>query len=80
MTDKIILADLRSVKFCFRGTKAFGAKLPEYFGDLTWDEFVRNGIDLAVVEKIDDAMAQKVVAVAKERIAQTQAEETLRGV
>ena len=54
------MSDLRKAKMCARGSRAF-------FLAQGWDyqEFLVNGIDLDIVEKTNDAMAQQVVEYVK---------------
>lgn len=58
---KIYMSDIRNAKkgkekICARGTRAF-------FLSKGWDfsDFLENGIDLEIVERANDAMAQQVV-------------------
>ena len=54
--------DLASIKFCNRGARQFFER-----HGLDWSDFLKNGIDAAAVEHIDDAMLQKVVDNARQR-------------
>ena len=57
---KIYKTDLPKVEMCARGTRAF-------FLSKGWDwrDFLKNGIDLEIVEQANDAMAQQVVEYVK---------------
>ena len=57
---KIYMSDLRKAKMCARGSRAFFLSQ-----DWDWQDFLKNGIDLEIVEKSNDAMAQQVVEVVK---------------
>lgn len=52
----ITMRDIRRVKMCSKGAR----KLAERHG-LDWSEFLKNGIDSAVLDDIDDAMIQMVL-------------------
>lgn len=54
------MSDIRKAKMCARGSRAF-------FLAQGWDyqEFLVNGIDIDIVEKANDAMAQQVVEYVK---------------
>ena len=57
---KIYMSDLRKAKMCARGSRAFFLSK-----GLDWQDFLTNGIDLEVAEKLDDAMVQQVVECVK---------------
>lgn len=57
---KIYMSDLRKAKMCARGSRAFFLSQ-----DWDWQDFLKNGIDLEIVEKSNDAMAQQVVKAVK---------------
>lgn len=59
---KITMRDVRAAKMCSRGARKFFRRY-----DLDWGEFVREGIDAEKVEATGDAMAIKVVEVARGR-------------
>ena len=61
--SKVLHADMRGVKMCNNGGRKFFAR-----HNLDWDDFRKNGIDIDILERIDDAMANKVIAAARERI------------
>lgn len=50
------MRDIRAVKMCSRGTRAFFIK-----HDLDWDEFLSEGIEAQKLLDTGDAMAIKVV-------------------
>lgn len=52
----ITMRDIRAVKMCSRGTRAFFIK-----HDLDWDEFLSEGIEAQKLLDTGDAMAIKVV-------------------
>ncbi len=53
---KIYMSDIRKAKMCARGSRAFFLSQ-----GWDWQNFLANGIDLEIVEKSNDAMAQQVV-------------------
>lgn len=57
---KIYMSDLRKTGMCARGSRAF-------FSAQGWDwqEFLKNGIDIEIVESANDAMANQVVEYVK---------------
>ena len=57
---KIYMSDLRKAKMCARGSRAFFLSQ-----GWDWQEFLANGIDLEIVEKSNDAMAQQVAKAVK---------------
>lgn len=57
---KIYMSDLRKAKMCARGSRAFFLSQ-----GWDWQDFLKNGIDLEIVEKSNDAMAQQVVQAVK---------------
>ena len=59
---RITMRDIRAAKMCSRGARQFFDR-----NGLDWGDFVRNGVLIEVIEKIDDAMAQQVVGVAREQ-------------
>lgn len=54
------MSDIRKAGMCARGSRAF-------FLSQGWDStaFLENGIDIEIVEEINDAMAQQVVEYVK---------------
>lgn len=58
----ITLQDMRKVKYCARGAKSFLAK-----HGLSWSDFLEKGIPSDRLEATGDAMALKVVEVARGR-------------
>ena len=57
---KVTMRHIREARMCSKGTRAFF----EAHG-LDWNEFLREGIDATKLEATGDAMAIKVVGVAK---------------
>lgn len=57
---KIYMSDLRKAKMCARGSRAFFLSQ-----GWDWQDFLKNGIDLEIVEKSNDAMAQQIVQAVK---------------
>jgi hypothetical protein len=57
---KIYMSDLRKTKMCARGSRAFFLSQ-----GWDWQDFLKNGIDLEIVEQANDAMAQQVVEYVK---------------
>lgn len=58
----ITLQDMRSLKYCARGARSFLLR-----HDLSWTEFLDHGISSDVLEATGDAMALKLVEVARGR-------------
>ena len=58
----ITMRDIRAAKMCSRGARQFFDR-----HGLDWGDFIRNGVLIEIIEKIDDAMARQVVEVARER-------------
>ena len=56
------MRDVRAAKMCSRGARNFLTR-----HGIDWSEFIKHGIDAAVIEATGDAMAKKVVEVARER-------------
>lgn len=59
---RITMRDVRAAKMCSRGARDFLSR-----HGIDWSEFIKRGIDAAVIEATGDAMAKKVVEVARER-------------
>jgi hypothetical protein len=57
---KIYMRHVREVFMCSRGARQFFDR-----HELNWTDFLRNGIDAEIIEATGDAMALKVVEVAK---------------
>lgn len=57
---KITMRDVRAAKMCSKGARKFFAR-----HNLDWHDFLRNGIDVEILEQIDDAMCQRVIEVAR---------------
>lgn len=53
---KIYMSDIRKAKMCSSGTRAFFLRQ-----GWDWQDFLKNGIELSVVESSKDAMALQVV-------------------
>lgn len=58
----IRMRDIRAAKMCSRGARAWFAR-----HGLDWSEFITNGIDAELVLATGDAMAIRVVEVARGR-------------
>lgn len=58
----ITMADIRRVAMCSSGTRAFFLK-----HGLNWSDFLKNGIPAEELEATGDAMAIRVVEVARGR-------------
>lgn len=54
---------IRKAGMCSRGLRRFAAER-----NLDLDEFLKNGMPVEEAKKIDDAMVQRVVAIAEEDI------------
>ena len=63
MSMKIIHADLANLRYCNRGSRQFFDR-----HGLNWASFLRQGVDMGVIEQIDDEMARAVVREAKRRL------------
>ena len=57
---KIYMSDIRKAKMCSVGARAFFLRQ-----GWDWQDFLKNGIELSVVESSKDAMALQVVEVAR---------------
>lgn len=57
-----MMADLRRAKMCSGGAREFFAR-----HDLDWDEFLKNGVPVGLIEATGDAMAMKVVEAVRGR-------------
>lgn len=53
---KIYMSDIRKAKMCSSGTRSFFLRQ-----GWDWQDFLKNGIELSVVESSKDAMALQVV-------------------
>lgn len=64
MTDDplVTMQDVRAVKMCSRGTRAFFVK-----HELDWQKFLTEGLPASVIEATGDGMALRVVEVARGR-------------
>ena len=54
------MSDLRKAKMCARGSRAFFLSQ-----GWDWQDFIKNGIELEITEKSNDAMVQQVVEYVK---------------
>jgi len=63
MSELVIvkLSDLRKVKYCVSGSKAFFAR-----HGIDWRDFCKNGIDAEILEGTGDAMAIKLAQVVRD--------------
>jgi hypothetical protein len=61
---RLTLADCHAMtpRYCNAGNRAMCARL-----GIDWSDFRDNGVPLSLIEHIDDAMLQAVIAKAKER-------------
>lgn len=57
---RIYMSDLRKAKMCARGSRAFFLSQ-----GWDWQDFIKNGIELEITEKSNDAMVQQVVEYVK---------------
>ena len=60
---RVLHEDMRVLNYCNRGARQFALR-----HNLDWSEFLVNGLDVKVLENIDDDMARAVVAQAKRRV------------
>jgi uncharacterized protein YllA (UPF0747 family) len=58
----ITVNDSHDLGYCNKGVRAFFAR-----HELSWRDFIRNGIETDKVEHIDDAMARKLIEYAKKK-------------
>lgn len=58
----VTLKDVRAAKMCAKGAREFFKR-----HNLDWSAFVKDGIDSEILEMTGDAMALKVVEVARAR-------------
>jgi hypothetical protein len=58
----VTMKDVRAARMCFKGSRVWFAKR-----GLSWMDFLKHGIDAQVLLDSGDAMAQKVVEVARGR-------------
>ena len=56
----ITMRDVRACNMCAKGAREFFQR-----HNLSWQDFIKNGIDSALLEKTGDAMAIKVIENAK---------------
>jgi hypothetical protein len=57
---KVTMRDVRAAKMCSKGARAFFERHA-----LDWQEFLKEGIPVETLEKIDDAMSNRVIEVAR---------------
>jgi hypothetical protein len=64
--QKIIVTvqDLRAARLCFQGSRPWLAR-----HGLSWQEFLANGIQAETLEATGDALARRVIAQARARLA-----------
>ena len=64
--QKIIVTvqDLRAARLCFQGSRPWLAR-----HGLSWRDFLANGIEAETLEAIGDALALRVIAQARARVA-----------
>jgi hypothetical protein len=60
----VTVQDLRAARLCFQGSRPWLAR-----HGLSWQEFLANGIEAEVLEATGDALALRVAAQARARIA-----------
>jgi len=60
----VTVQDLRAAKLCFQGSRPWLAR-----HGLSWQSFLANGIDAETLEATGDALALRVVALARARVA-----------
>ncbi len=52
--------DLRHMGYCHAGARRWAKR-----HEIDWNDFVKNGIAIEMLERIDDAMCQRLVAAVK---------------
>ena len=52
--------DLRHMGYCHAGARRWAKRY-----EIDWNDFVKNGIAIDTLERIDDAMCQRLVAAVK---------------
>lgn len=63
-----IHADIRASGQCMKGAREWCSH-----NNISWSDFLKNGIDASILESFDDALLNAVVAKTKERYAKTEA-------
>ena len=54
--DRIYLSDIRRMRYCHGGVRRWAAAR-----GIDWNDFVKNGIEAARLEGIDDAMCRRLL-------------------
>jgi len=60
----VTVQDLRAARLCFQGSRPWLAR-----HGFSWQEFLANGIDAETLEATGDALALRVIAQARARVA-----------
>lgn len=60
MGKRLYMRHLREVGMCNRGARQIAAE-----HGFDWQDFLDNGVDLDLIRHIDDAMVQRVIAIAE---------------
>jgi hypothetical protein len=60
----VTVQDLRAARLCFQGSRPWLAR-----HGLSWQEFLANGIEAEALEATGDALAKRVIAQARARLA-----------
>ena len=65
-SQKVIVTvqDLRAARLCFQGSRPWLAR-----HGLSWQDFLANGVEVEVLEATGDALAMRVAAQARARVA-----------
>ena len=58
----VTMRDVRAAKQCSKGVRRFCLD-----HSIDWNDFLKNGISVSILEKIDDAIIQDIVKAHKER-------------
>lgn len=62
MGIKVTIKDIRAVRFCSDGVRHFAEER-----GLSWEDFLRDGIDADELRKLDDALVNKIIEQAELR-------------
>lgn len=62
---KVVHDDLRVLKYCNRGAREFFIN-----HELNWQLFTQEGIDITILEQIDDVMSKRVCKEARRRVSE----------
>lgn len=64
---KIYLNHLDELRICHKGGRSMAKTLK-----MSWDDFVANGIEISLIENVDDANVQRVIRYVRKKYGQHQ--------